>query len=177
MIENWIPVKGYEGFYEVSDHGRVKSLSRYVRCHTDSKRLHKGKILENIIPPDRYYKALLCRNGETKQVYIHTLVCEAFIGPRPKNSHCMHLDGDKKNNHISNLRYGSPSCNAAFMIDDGTVSRGVKRYNAKLDEVKVREIRKLAKKGISHRLIAEQYGIGRRTACAIALKQNWGWVR
>lgn len=174
--ESWKPVVGYEGFYEVSNLGNIRSIGRMVKSKNNSLKFSEGRDIKKILQGTGYYSVNLSRLGKIKTKLVHSLVLEAFCGPKPINSHCMHLDGDKTNNVISNLRYGSPSCNAAFMIDDGTVSKGEKRHNSKLTEESVLDIRAMAKEGISYKEIKNKYDVGITTICAIVKRRNWDWL-
>lgn len=95
-IETWKPVRGYEGIYEVSDLGRVMSL-------------RTGKILKN--QPNRGYLCTTLTNQTTKRFSVHRLVYEAFHGPIPDGLQIDHIDGDKANNTLSNLRAVTPKEN------------------------------------------------------------------
>ena len=113
MSEIWKPVKGYEGLYEISNHGRIKSLARTV---TDKNGLRtrnfKERILTNICANTGYHHVSLhknCKRIERRQV--HRMVAEHFID-NPENLPMVdHIDGDKINNHISNLRWASWNTN------------------------------------------------------------------
>lgn len=99
MIEIWLPVKGYEGLYEVSDLGRVKSLEK-------TKGKNKMTCPEKIKNPrDNTYGYLfltLSKNSDKKNIYVHRLVADAFIGDIT-GKEINHKDGDKHNNTPSNL--------------------------------------------------------------------------
>lgn len=79
MNEIWKPIKGYDGLYEVSNNGRVRSLDRFDSLG----RLHKGKRLKPSRTVHGYLFVSLNKMGETKQRYIHDIVAETFIGERP----------------------------------------------------------------------------------------------
>ena len=103
--EIWCPIKGYEGLYEVSDQGRVRSLK-------------SGK--ERILKPQRntcgYLKFCLYKNGEHKMYLVHRLVAQTFI-PNPNNlPEVNHKDEDKTNNKVSNLEF----CDKKYNINYGT---------------------------------------------------------
>ena len=108
--EQWRPVVGYEGAYEVSDHGRVRSLT-FTQTHKNgTKRIHQGRILT----PDlgrRYPRVNLYRGGIARSGFIHCLVLEAFVGPRPEGAEACHADDDKTNAKLSNLRWDTRSEN------------------------------------------------------------------
>ena len=100
--EEWKDIEGYEGYYQVSNHGRVKSLSR-KRTTGPKPGTLKERILKGSINSDGYKNVKLYKNGEKKTFKIHQLVVEAFI---QKNESCEcinHIDGDKTNNYIDNL--------------------------------------------------------------------------
>lgn len=109
MSEQWRPVVGYEGFYEVSDQGRVRSLDHYVqhgRWGGHHQRLIRGRVLKpGTVGEYRFVN--LSRPGESKAtvVRIQTLVVEAFIGPRPFGHVICHTNGDGADNSVTNLRY------------------------------------------------------------------------
>ena len=112
MIEEWRPIEGYEGLYEVSSYGRVRSVDRYVRCSYGSYRLHKGKVLSPGIRPDGYLVVSL----KYKMFRVHRLVAQAFI-PNPDNlPQINHKDEDKSNNRVENLEW----CTAKYNNNYGT---------------------------------------------------------
>lgn len=108
--EQWRPVIGFDG-YEVSNLGRIMSFRRHVRPY-----LMRGALKS----PDGYRMVQL-RDGISggRLRLVHCLVAEAFIGPRPEGSQVRHLDGDKSNNIVSNLTYGTASENAYDQVRHG----------------------------------------------------------
>ena len=95
--EIWKPIKDFEGYYEVSNIGRVRSLNY--------KRTGKGKILKNIEDYKGYLEVGLTKNGKRKQFKVHRLVAEAFI-PNPENKPCIdHINTIKSDNRVENLRW------------------------------------------------------------------------
>lgn len=124
-MERWLPVVGYEGYYEVSNLGRVRSVTREItqigKAYNYYKRTFQGRVLKLIERTDGYLSVSLSLRGESSRRCVHQLVCEAFIGARPSHmSHTRHLDGNRKNNNLSNLTWGTPSENVADAIDHGT---------------------------------------------------------
>lgn len=175
--ENWKAVVGYEGLYEVSNHGRVKSMARFVRCHKDSRR----RIRERILTPysGRLGRCLvtLCdklTNRRTRRV--HRLVLEAFIGPCPKGMECCHADGNPANNRLENLRWDIHQSNIDDKKVHNTMTRGTLQVHAKLDDDKIREIRRRAKTERQCDL-ADEFGVTRSTLCSAVNLQTWKHVK
>lgn len=112
MIEEWRSVIGYEGLYEVSNTGRVRSLDRCVKYSNGQIHLYKGKILSPVIKDNGY----LVVNLQRRTFYIHRLVTEAFI-PNPDNLiEVNHKDEDKTNNSVDNLEW----CDHKYNVNFGT---------------------------------------------------------
>lgn len=101
MTENWLPVVGHEG-YEVSDHGRVRGP--------------RGRVLKPW--RDKTRRGLLV-SLHNRSLRIHTLVLEAFVGPRPEGMECCHYDDDDTNNHLDNLRWDTSHANTLDSIRNG----------------------------------------------------------
>ena len=141
MIEEiWRPIEGYEGLYEISSYGRVRSMDRYDgRNH-----FIKGKLLKNKDNGNGYLICSLSKNGIVKNKYIHRLVVEAFI-ERPDGLYEVnHKDENKKNNSVDNLEW----CD--------------KKYNNTYGTRIEREIKTKIKKGIYLVLSQEEYKIHKR---------------
>ena len=113
--EQWEPIKGYEGLYEISNMGRVKSLSREVKVGRNGTRLVDERILSVFGGKIVYKLANLCKNGKIKSKAVHVLVAEAFLGHIP-DGHKMvvdHINGDKHDNRLENLQVISHAENVA----------------------------------------------------------------
>lgn len=120
-FEEWRPVVGHEGMYEISDLGRLRSVTRYVRSvrSVAGRRLMQGRALR-LKQGQFYLEASLRRpGGGQRTVPVHTLVAEAFIGPRPPGYWVCHNDGDRYNNVPTNLRYDTPRSNALDTVIHG----------------------------------------------------------
>lgn len=121
MTEEWRPVPGYEGHYEVSSEGRVRSLRREVYSdrwkgyRTLSERIMKTSTAGTM----GHLKVSLHKDRQRKQFGVHVLVALAFIGPRPEGMDVMHGDDDPTNNRLENLSYGSRSENNRQMVERG----------------------------------------------------------
>ena len=119
----WRPVVGYEGAYEVSDDGRVRSLPRPRPKNPGrgGSGMWRGRMLTFAYSKGGYRQVHLSARGYTRTVYVHHLVLEAFVGPRPADMpHTRHLDGDQTNNVVGNLAYGTISQNMLDQVKHGT---------------------------------------------------------
>lgn len=120
--EVWKDVVGYEGLYQVSDHGRVRSLERVVKTSDGRVRRMKGKFLSIFQNGRGYSQVTLCLRGKTSSKHVHKLAAEAFLG----HSSCGmkevvdHIDHDKTNNHLSNLRLVTQRENTSHRKKKGT---------------------------------------------------------
>lgn len=121
--ETWKPVVGWEGLYEVSDHGRVRSLDRMVTETSGLVRKSAGRVLKPGKVRGKHLYVNLCPlnsgTGERSCVYVHRLVAEAFIGPIPDGMFVLHWDDDPSNNRVENLRIGTITDNSADSIRNG----------------------------------------------------------
>lgn len=114
--ETWRPVVGYEGYYEVSNLGRVRSLDRVDR----SGKKRRGRVLRAQPHRDGHLRIRLSRADGGRSFDVHRLVGEAFIGPLPSGMETRHLDGDPSNNASTNLAYGTKAENNDDRVRHGT---------------------------------------------------------
>lgn len=112
-IKEWRPVVGFEGGYEVSNLGRVRSLDRFLPRIGNSPRIYRGKILN---PQAKKAGHLWVQLGRGNQFYVHHLVLEAFVGPCPAGQVGLHWDDEPSNNFLENLRWGTRSDNYADYV-------------------------------------------------------------
>lgn len=113
-MEEWKSIPGYEGLYEISSYGRVKSLDRYVKVKSKSYRLQKGKMLSPIKNKYGYLQVFLCCNGKYKIISVHRLVAIAFL-PNPDNLPIInHKNEDKSDNRVENLEWCNHKYNSNY---------------------------------------------------------------
>lgn len=123
MLERWRPVVGWEGLYEVSDLGRVRTCHRVITRRNGTT----FTVAQCIRTPQRnntrrgnHRHVTLSRDGESITRAIHIMVLEAFVGPRPsKDMQALHWDDDGSNNALVNLRWGTASDNRYDSVRNG----------------------------------------------------------
>lgn len=122
--ERWLPVVGYEGRYEVSDQGRVRSVDRTVPVTGQAPRRLRGQILIPTTASGGRPTVVLSRNETDPNSRRHRrvahLVLGAFVGPRPDGHVCCHWDDDPANNRLENLRWDTASANRLDSVRNGT---------------------------------------------------------
>ena len=176
-MENWLPVVGYDGHYEVSDLGSVRSLDRTINGSMGRLVNIHGKTLSKQKHPCGYRTVNLSVGGVLKTRLIHHLVLEAFCCSRPTGMECRHLDGDKTNNAFDNLRWGTSKENLEDCVRHGNFFVGEKTSRAKLNRESVRAIRFLIKNtNITQKKIAQAYGVFITTIYNIKSRKTWGWL-
>lgn len=121
----------------------------------------------------RYAIMILCRNGKRVGRQLHRLVLETFRGPCPDGMQARHLNGDRKENGISNLAWGTVSENAMDRVRHGTHRFGETHGAAKLSNAEIAEIRERAARGETGYWMAPQYGINVSTANRIIGRRTW----
>lgn len=178
ILEQWKPVLGYEGLYEVSDQGRVRSVDRWLVCRDGQRQWHRGKVLKQLDNNNGYQGVSLsnlCRGTKPKRVHVHSLVLNSFVGPRPDGHQAAHGDGDRSNNRLSNLRWATVSDNHADKLKHGTHQLGEQNPVAVLNKDAVIAIRKNYRHGLGSTL-AQQYGVSTGTIYAVVKRRTWAWL-
>lgn len=104
--EIWTSLLGYDAYYQVSDHGRVRSLSRFIKGKP-----YRGKVLKQPKTTKGYLAVSLSFEGQIKQKMVHRAVLESFTGFHP-NLLVRHIDSNRQNNKLKNLVWGTPQENS-----------------------------------------------------------------
>lgn len=153
--EIWKPVIGYEGFYEVSNLGRLRSVDKYIKGKGNSIRLKKGKILKSQITKIGYLLVVLTKDKKIKGQYVHRLVAEAFI-PNPTNLPCVnHKNECKTDNRIENLEW----CTYGYNINYGTRNEKVSKALTKPKKPIKSKLKPVYKYSLDGKLIATYLSI------------------
>ena len=163
MTEIWKDIEDYEGKYEVSNLGRIKSLKRLDSI---------GKpIKERILKSSSwhgYLKIRLCKNGKTHSFRINRLVAIHFVANPDSKPQVNHIDGNKTNNSVTNLEWNNSSENLTHASKNGLL-----KPFSKLTKEEVKSIRALKDKGISQENIGKMFNISRREVGYIHNKKCW----
>ena len=172
MGEMWLPAVGYEGIYEASDLGRIRSMRTMTNTFT-------GKILKPSPNARDYQQVSLYKNGIKSSIRVHIIVAESFIGPRPSGKQINHIDGDRKNNRADNLEYVTQSENMlhAYRLGLESPTRGEAHGMAKLTEDNVHEIRRRLLRKETNKSIAARFNVCQQTISMIATGKRWGYLK
>ena len=166
--EKWKDVVGYEGHYEISDLGRVKSTKN-----------NKELIMRTILQKSGYVQIKLC-NGKHESFTVHRLVADAFCLRKNKNKNEVnHKNGVKSDNAASNLEWCSRSDNQRHAYGSGLIvpRRGEGTHSSKLrakDVISIREILQAGK--VTQREIAEMFGVAAPTISLIKHGKAWSHI-
>ncbi|MFA7361987.1 MAG: NUMOD4 domain-containing protein [Candidatus Kapaibacterium sp.] len=175
MEEIWKSIKGYEGFYEVSNLGRVKSLERRSKWKNSSVRTNE-KILKQCFDSKKYLMVLLTKETKKKFTKVSRLVAIAFI-PNPENKpQVNHIDGIKINNNVENLEWCTNQENIWHAFRTGLMNsaRGEGVSLHKLKEIDINRIRKMADSGyFSLIAISKIYNVYPCTIRCVVIKKTW----
>lgn len=118
--EEWRPIPGYEGLYEVSNLGRVHSIPRVIDHGHGRIGRRSGRILRAAAGGRHPHLKVVLSKGAVRRTWrVHQLVALAFLGPCPEGLQVLHWDDDATNNHLSNLRYGTPGDNGQDRLRNG----------------------------------------------------------
>ncbi len=165
--EVWKDVVGYEGIYEVSNLGNVRSLDRYVNGKLTSRLLKRGRPLVQKLTAQGYRSVHLRDKLNDLESWpsVHRLVALAFI-PNPENKETVnHIDGDKQNNCVCNLEWATKSEQTIHAFANNLMTvRGNTLYN---EEFKENVKQYYEQNNISYNKLAEHFGMSGRTASRI----------
>jgi hypothetical protein len=136
-MEEWRPVVGYVGLYEVSSEGRVRRVAS-----TDTRGYQRKERVLKQHPEERGHLHVTLCNGDRSTRKVHALMLESFVGPRPYGYVSRHLDGKPAHNVLGNLKWGTPSENQRDSIRHGTHPQASKTHcpqNHPYDEQNTRQ--------------------------------------
>lgn len=168
--EIFVPVLNFEKRFQISNHGRLITVNgKYLGI----------RFINPFMSSLGYYEISLRQTPLNRKVRIHTLVAEHFCTGKT-NEICWvnHIDGNKLNNHHTNLEWVTPGDNVRHAVRTGLMDvKGVRHFNNKLTEQQVIELRHRASLGQTHKSIAAIFGINRRHVGDIVNGGCWGWLK
>lgn len=179
MEEVWMDIEGFEGFYQVSNMGQVKSIPRIIKRDYRGNAKRNGKLLKQSKTRKGYLRITMQCNGVKKQVSVHTIVAKAFIPNTNNYPQVNHKNGDKTKNNALNLEWCTNSMNTQHAYDTGLIisNRGVNCHNSRFTESDILNIRDLHfNKQMKGAEIARIYGVVKSTIYFILKGETWNHV-
>ena len=172
--ETWKPVVDWPG-YLVSSLGRVKALARIVPCKNGTiKSVRKRLLKQHLIGSDNRFAVTLSLGGHHKYQYTARLVCIAFHGNATTGMEVSHIDGNKVNNCVQNLKWETHKDNENRKVEHDTHIRGERQGSSKLRPQQIIAIRSTYAAGRLYQYeIAEQYGVSQSHIHRIVKRKEW----
>lgn len=170
--EIWKDIPGYEGRYQASTEGRIRSVDHRVRVVVHGKeatRITRGQVLRPGRQKSGHVSVVLGHGAHGSQV--HQLIMLTFVGPVPEGCEVCHNDGNPANNALNNLRYDTRSENILDEYRAGRIPRG------KTHPATVKEIRKRLKNGEPGCVIARDVGLSETQISRIKLGKVYAWLK
>ena len=172
MNEQWKDVPGYEGLYQVSDLGRVRSVTHKTTDILGRTRTYKSKIMSG--SSVNGYRHLVLHKGQKDTGFlVHRLVMLAFVGECPEGQQVAHGDRDKTNNKLENLRYATQKENEEDKLAHGTRAKGEASSSALLTSSEVLDVRYLWSYNFSGQKIADYFGVSCGCIYNIVYGNTW----
>jgi hypothetical protein len=172
--ETWAPVHGFEGLYEVSTIGHVRSLHRQTRRRDNGSFYTVNERIMRPCPLKKgHLHLVLRRDYRFFTVRVHVLVLEAFVCPRPKGLHACHCNGIPDDNRLSNLRWDTPKANIGDCKIHGTGNQGFRNPRSFLTPAQIVAIRSAPG---STKEVAKAFGVSDETARRIRKGLRWADV-
>jgi hypothetical protein len=171
--EEWRDVPRWEGFYQASSLGRIRSVRRVVEFKMRGRlttQIFPSRLIAAAVNAEGYRVCVFARSGKNENIQFSVAVCAAFNGARPSGMVAAHNNGDRLDDRAENLRWATPRENSADMIRHGNVARGEASHAAKLTDEDVRYIKGSA---ASNAALARELGVGRHTITRIRTGRAW----
>jgi hypothetical protein len=176
-LEVWLDIKGYEGHYQVSSLGRVKSLARIVEIRKGIFGNKKENFLSDWDCGKGYRKVKLCKDAIEKSIRVHRLVAENFLDNPEAKSEVNHINGIKDDNRIENLEWCTSSENTIHALNNKLKisQKGSEHGMSKLTEKDVLEIREIGRsKGLKE--VSKIYKVSESLISNVLLNKIWNHV-
>ena len=164
-VEIWKDINDYEGLYQVSNFGNVKSLgNEFTR---------KERFLKLSPQSKGYLTVVLQKNATRKMVLVHRIVAEYFVSNPLNKSQINHINGDKTDNKVENLEWVSHRENLDHAIKNNLTLKGEENRNSKLKDVDIIKIHSLLQKGTTTKELSESYNVSYSTIDGIRTNRYW----
>lgn len=175
-LEAWKPVLGFEGHFEVSSHGRVRSVDREITRPSGSVHI-SGRMMKVYVGPQGYRLVRITKGKASKLARVPVLVCEAFHGARPAGKFAAHRNGQRIDDRAENLRWLTRKENEREKALHGTKPIGSAVHSAVLTEPDVHSIRKLRRAGQSYSQIARSLSVTYEMVRCVCVGRTWKHVQ
>ena len=176
--ESWAPIPGYEGHYEASSLGEIRSLKRNNFSGVCARK--RPLLMRPRASNAGYLRVTLTKDGSASTYSVHRLVLIAFRGSAPEGHEGCHLDGNQLNNAIDNLQWGTKAENIRQRTEHGRLPRGEESRVSKLSDESVRSIRKRYQRdGYSSsnaRALASEFHVSKSLILQIVAGSIWKHV-
>lgn len=172
-MERWQEIEGFEGLYEISDEGRVRSLPRVVPFRVNFSRRVRGGLKALTLDKDGYLQVSLSKFGVPYTRKVHRLVADAFIERSEFDEDVNHKDAFKANNHWRNLEWCTHKENSEHAAQIDLMAYGSRHGLAKLSEADIPVIRQLFYQGWTYRAIAENFEVSIATISDVIKGKTW----
>lgn len=178
--EIWKPIVGYEGLYEISNYGNIRSMPRVI-MRKDGKpyAVKTIKVLKPCYDKDGYLRIELNNNGVAKKYYVHRLVANSFIPNNSNKSQVNHKNAVKDDNSIENLEWVTNQENRDHAVKNKLqpLQHGIKNPNVKLTVEKVLKIKRLKREGIKPSVISKITNVPVSNVNNIINNYTWSWLK
>ena len=176
--EVWKAIPGYEGYYDGSNQGRIRSYWQRIYLGKYGSRVVLNNIPQKLLKykVDRrsgYFVVGLHKDGKSKSFWVHKIILITFRGPCPPGMEGCHNDGVPLNIHIDNLRWDTHRNNILDRQKHGTNINGERNGQAKLTEINVRYAKNLLEQGLSQGKIGKILGVSQTSIHKIATGKKW----
>lgn len=168
MRERWRAIPGYEGRYDASDHGRIRSWLK-SGPQTGARRPQPLVLTPGIETQGRE-QVILRISGDKYPMLVHRLILLTFVGPPPSGFECGHLNGKPRDNRLLNLQWVSRAENCAHKWRHGTVCAGMRNSRSKLTDAAVLAIRASLEGGPA---LAARFGVTKENISCIRRRGTW----
>lgn len=172
--EVWVPIKGFEDLYEISNYGRLKHLPRFRNYSKGKKIMYGEKISEYRPSIQNYARTALRKDNEIYQISIHVVVGLHFLEPVEGKDWINHKDGNKRNNHVSNLEWSTYGENNKHARDTG-LNNSVSENHA-LAKITNIDAFGIFKSSSDYKELAKAYGLSPSNISCIKTGKTWGAV-